>query len=145
MPVEEHIELPPESPAVEVRYVVSGAIGALVLLFGTIAVLHAIYQHEVPIETVPLPESFRQPQVVTRQADMKQRRKLAAEQNQRLQTWRWADDHHTLVQIPIDRAMQLLVQKGANAYAPLLPPQPALSSPSAGAQNAITPPPGHTQ
>jgi len=145
MPIEEHIEYRPESPAVELRYVVSGAVGALVLLFGAIAVLHAIYQHDVPIKTVPLPESFPQPQVMTREADMKQRRKLAAEQNQRLQTWRWADDHHTLVQIPIDRAMRLLMQEGAGAYAPLLPPQPALSSPSAGAQNAITPPPGQTQ
>jgi hypothetical protein len=145
MPIEEHIELPPESPAVEVRYVVSGAVGGLVLLFGTITVLHAIYQHESPIKTVPLPERFPRPQVVTRQADMKERRQLAAEQSQRLQTWRWADDRHTLVQIQIDRAMQLLMQKGAGAYAPLLPPQPALSSPNAGAQNAITPPAGHTQ
>jgi len=145
MSVEEHIELPPESPAVDVRYVVSGAVGGLVLLFGTIAVLHAIYQHEVPIKTVPLPQRFPQPQVVTRQADIKERQKLAAEQNQRLQTWRWADDHHTLVQIPIDRAMQLLVQKGAGAYAPFLPPQPARSSPSAGGQKATSPPPEHAQ
>lgn len=142
MPVEENIQYAPESPAVELRYVVSAAIGGLVLLFGAIAIFYAIYQHAVPITAMPLPENFPQPRVVTSEAEIAQRQKLAAEQNQRLKAWRWANDQHTLVQIPIDRAMRLLVQKGAGAYAPLLPPQPALSSPSAGAQNATTPPPG---
>lgn len=145
MPVEEQIEYRPESAAVEVRYVVGGAVGALVLLFGAIAILHAVYQREVLIKTVPQPEAFPQPQVVTSAADIKERRKLTTEQNRRLQTWRWANDRHTLVQIPIDRAVRLLVQKGAAAYAPLLPPQPALSSPNAAAQNAMTPPPGPPQ
>jgi hypothetical protein len=35
--------------------------------------------------------------------------------------------------------MKLVAQKGGEAYAPLLPPQGVLTSPTAGAQNAITP------
>ena len=93
------------------------------MLFGAIGVLLRHLSARGPDQDVPLPERFPQPQVVTDEADIEDCAELAAAQNQRLQTWRWADDHHTLVQIPIDRAMQLLVQKGANAYAPLLPPQ----------------------
>jgi hypothetical protein len=35
--------------------------------------------------------------------------------------------------------MQLLVQKGDKAWSPLLPKEPALSSPTAGAERTITP------
>jgi hypothetical protein len=65
---------------------------------------------------------------------------LREEQTKRLQAWGWADDRHTLVQIPIERAMKLLVAKGKDAYAPLISAQPALSSPTAAAQNAVTAP-----
>ena len=44
------------------------------------------------------------------------------------------------MQIPIERAMELLAGKGMEAYAPLAPAE-ALSAPTAGAQRAITPAP----
>ncbi len=139
MPAEERIAYVPEPPAIETRVAVWAAAATLVLLAGSIGGFYAIYRHAVPIETVPAPQQFPQPRVVTSQDEIAQRRRLAAQQSERLRTWGWANDQHTLIAIPIERAMQLLVQKGQDAYAPLLPPQPALSSPTAGAQNAITP------
>jgi hypothetical protein len=138
MPAEEHIQYVPEPAAVALRVVVWAAIASLVLLASSIVGLYAIYQNAVPVRTVPVPQKFSQPRVVTHAADVEELHRLAAEQTQRLATWGWANDQHTLVRIPIDRAMQLLVQKGGNALAPLLPAQPALSSPTA-AEQAITP------
>lgn len=106
-----------------------------------IGFLYEIYQHSVPIKDLPSPQTFAEPRVTTSQAEVSERDRLASEQRRRLDTWRWANAEHTLVQIPIDRAMQLLAQRGNDAWAPLLPsPTPALSSPTAGAQNATTAP-----
>lgn len=145
MPAEEHIHYVPEPPAVELNVVVWSAIAALILLVGAIVGLYAVYQDAVPIKTVQAPTPFPQPRVATHAADVAELHRLAAEQSERLRKWGWANDQHTLVQIPIERAMQLLAQKGANAYAPLLPPS-ALSSPTAAAERATTPnPPAATQ
>jgi hypothetical protein len=139
MSAEEHIHYAPESSAVDNPAVLWSGFGALILLAGTIGGFYLIYDYALPIKTVPLPEQFAQPRVVTSQDEIAERQRLSAEQSRRLKAWGWADPAHTLVQIPIDRAMALLVQKGSDAYAPLLTPQPALSSPTAGALNAITP------
>lgn len=138
---DEHIHYVPESPAVSLRVVVWSAFGSLVLVGSAIVGFYAVYQDTVPTKAPPPPQTFPQPRVQTDAADAAERRRLEAEQTKRLNAWSWANDQHTLVQVPIDRAMQLLAQKGADAYAPLLPPQPTLSSPSAAAQQAITPTP----
>jgi hypothetical protein len=137
MPAEEHIQYVPESSAVALRGVAWSAAGALVLLAAVIGSLYAIYQVAVPIKTVPAPQEFSQPRVDTQEVE--ERHRIMAAQTKKLETWRWVNDQHTLIQIPIERAMQLLVEKGGDGYAPLLPPQPALSSPMAGAQRTITP------
>jgi hypothetical protein len=145
VPAEEHIHYAPEPAAVKLRAIVWAAIASLLLLGGSIGGLYQVYRRDVPVKTVLSPQAFPQPRVVTHGAEVEQLHRLATEQSERLKTWRWANDQHTQVQIPIDRAMQLLLQKGADAWAPLLPPQPALASPTAGAENAITPsasPPG---
>lgn len=141
MHADEHIRYAPESPSVDVRIVILAAIGALLLAASAIGFLYEIYQHSVPIKDLPSPQTFAEPRVTTSQAEVSERDRLASEQRRRLDTWRWANAEHTLVQIPIDRAMQLLAQRGNDAWAPLLPsPTPALSSPTAGAQNATTAP-----
>jgi hypothetical protein len=122
MSAEEHIHYVPESAAVASKAVLLCALGALILLAGTIAGFHEVYQRGVPVKDVPAPQAFPQPRVATSQAEAEERRRLIAAQQQRLETWRWANDQHTLMQIPVERAMQLLVQKGAAAYDPLLPP-----------------------
>lgn len=138
MPAEEHIQYVPEPPSVATGIVVRCAIGAIVLLAGAIGGFTAVYDHAVPVKTVPRPEEFPEPRVVTSAADAAQLRRLRTEQQQSLETWGWANDQHTRVRIPIARAMTILVQKGAEAYAPLLPSS-ALNAPAAAAQNAITP------
>lgn len=139
MPVEEHIQYIPESPGVDTAIVLWCALAVLVLLAGAIGGLYAAYDFDVPIKFIPVPTPFPKPRVVTSQDEQAELHRLRDEQIRRLQTWRWANDQHTLIQIPIDRAMKLLVQKGKDAYAPLVPPQPALGAPTAGAQNAVTP------
>lgn len=139
MPAEEHIQYIPEPAGVDLRIVAGAAITALILLGGSVAMLHHVYQRAVPVKTVPPPQQFAQPRVVTSDAEIAERKRLADQQTQRLATWAWGNDQHTLVQIPIDRAEQLLVQKGKDAWAPLLAPQPALTPPTAGAERATIP------
>ncbi|HEX3938584.1 MAG TPA: hypothetical protein VHX43_13850 [Xanthobacteraceae bacterium] len=141
MPADEHIQYVPESSGVDTRIVLWCGVAVLALLSGAIGGLYAIYDYSVPIKSVPPLQTFPQPRVVTSEADQAELHRLRAGQSKRLETWGWADDRHTLIQIPIARAMMLLAQKGKDAYAPLVPAQPALSSPTAGAQNAITPAP----
>lgn len=144
MPAEEHIRYVPESPAVDHRIVILAAIASLLLVAFAIGVLYAAYQRSVPIKTVPAPQAFSQPRVVPAQAEAAERTRLASEQKRRLETWQWANPEHTLVQIPIERAMQILAQRGTGAWAPLPLPQTALSSPTSAAQNATTSTPAGT-
>lgn len=137
MSAETHTHHKPEPSAVRLGVVAAAACGTLLLLAIAIGGLYAIYQASIPVKTMPGPQNFPQPRVDTRQVEELHR--IIGEQRQRLETWRWANDQHTLVQIPIERAMQLLAQKGTDAYAPLVPPQAALSSPKAAAQQAVTP------
>lgn len=139
MSAEEHIQYVPEPAAVDLRLVAWAAVAALTLLGGSVAGLYGVYRHAVPVKTVSPPQQFAQPRVVTSEVEVAERKRLADEQSRRLETWRWANDQHSLVQIPIERAMQLLAQKGKDAWAPLLPPQPALTSPTAGAERAMAP------
>jgi hypothetical protein len=140
MHADEHLRYTPESSSVDSRIVVMAAIGSLLLVALAVGLLYAIYQHAVPIKDLPQPQTFAPPRVTTSRDEVAERERLSSEQRQRLETWRWANAEHNLVQIPIDRAMQLLAQRGQDAWAPLLPSStPALSSPTAGAQHATTP------
>jgi hypothetical protein len=139
MPAEEHLRYVPESPAIDLRTVTWPALAVLSLLAFAIGGLYATYEFTVPVKTPPLPRTFPTPRVTTRDTEVTESRRLAAEQDQRLKTWRWANDQHTLVQVPIDRAMKVLIDRGSDAWSPLVPPQPALSLPTAGAQRAVTP------
>lgn len=145
MPAEEHLRYVPESSAVDLRGVAWPALAVLILLGLAIGGLYAVYDFATPVKTPPPSETFPTPRLATHQNEIAETRRLAAEQNQRLNTWRWANDQHTLVQVPIDRAMKLLLDKGSDAWSPLLPPEHALSSPTAGAQRAVTPPQSASQ
>lgn len=139
MPAEEHLRYAPESSAVDLRGVAWPALAVLTLLALAVGGLYVLYDLSLPIKTVPLPQTFAAPRVTTHETEVAELRRLTGEQSQRLNTWRWSNDQHTLVEVPIDRAMQLLVQKGDAAWTPLLPPEPALASPAAGAERAVTP------
>jgi len=127
---------PLEPAGVSLRPVLLGAIASVVLVLAAIWGLNAVYDWQVPNRTLPAPEQFPSPRVQTHQAE--ELHELLAEQRQQLTRYAWADQNKTLVRIPVERAMEIIAQRGGEAYAPLLPPGPATASPTAGAQRATT-------
>jgi hypothetical protein len=136
MATEAHVRGKLEPPGIHVRGVLLTACASVALVVAAVVGLTAVYRAYVPNPTPPPPQAFPQPQVRT--DEVQQLRQLMAEQRERLSAYVWADRDKGLVQVPIDRAMQLLVQKGEHAWDPLLPGSPALTGPSAGAQRAVT-------
>jgi hypothetical protein len=132
---EEHVHYDPEPSAVSMTFVGWSALGAVLLLALSIGMFAAIYNAAVPAKTVPAPETFAEPRVDTH--DVQELQQIQSAQAKKLESWGWADDQHTLLQVPIERAMQMLAAKGDDAWAPLRPPQPALSSPTSAAQRAV--------
>jgi hypothetical protein len=136
-PVGQHSRGLPEPSGVDARHLVWIACGTIVFLGVTVAALAAIFNHEIPVKTVPAPQTFPQPRVqVGETAELRQ---LLQKQRENLAGYHWANADHTLVQIPIERAMALIAGRGAQGYAPIAPIPGALSSPDAGAERTITP------
>jgi hypothetical protein len=125
-----------ESPQVHTGYVLLCALVSLAILGGAIATVDAVYYQQVSVQSFPAPRQFPQPRVQTGQRA--QLRDLQKQQLGRLHAYHWVDQKNGLIEIPIDRAMQILAGEGLHAYAPLAPAQ-ALSSPSAGAERLQTP------
>jgi hypothetical protein len=136
-PVGHHGHGLPEPPGVEPSRVVLAVVAAFMLLAIGVGGLSAWYWHEVPNQIMPPPATFPQPRVQANEpAEL---RRILATQRQRLAAYRWANKQHTLVQIPIDRAMQIIAAKGAHGYDPIAPDPSALSSAEAGPERALTP------
>jgi hypothetical protein len=136
VPHDDEADVKLESAGVSLWPVLCGAFAAVVLMLAAIWGLNAIYDWQVLNRTLPAPEQFPSPRVQTHQAE--QRQDLLAEQRRRLTGYEWANQNKTLVRIPIERAMEIIAQRGEEAYAPLLPPGPATADPTAGAQRATT-------
>jgi hypothetical protein len=135
MSAETHGRQLPETAAIDTRRVLWAAAGTLLLLVGAVAGLDAIYINAVPVRTMPAPETFAAPRLEV--DERAQLRRILAAQRQRLDQYRWTDESHKYAQIPIDRAMAIIAREGAQAYAPLIASEPALSSPTAGAERAM--------
>jgi hypothetical protein len=125
-----------EPPGVSLLPVLLAAIAALTLVLGAIWGLSAVYDWRVPNRTLPAPEQFPSPRVQTHQTEQQQ--ELLAAQRRQLAGYAWADESRTLVRIPIERAMDIIAQRGAAAYAPLLSPGAAPAAPPGGAEPATT-------
>lgn len=125
-----------EPAGVSLWPVLFAAFACVVLMLAAIWALNAIYDRVVPRRTLPAAEQFPSPRVQTHQAD-ELKDQLSAQRRQ-LAGYEWMDQNKTLVRIPIDRAMEIIAQRGGNAYAPLLPPGAATAGPEAGAQRATT-------
>ncbi len=134
---EEHVHYVPEPSSVSMTFVGWSAFGAIVLLVLAIGGLHVIYNASVSNRTMPAPAAFPQPRVDT--DDAAKLHQILGAQTKKLQSWGWADDQHTLVQVPIERAMRMMAKKGEGGYDALMPAQPALSAPGSAAQRAVTP------
>ncbi|WGS19764.1 MULTISPECIES: hypothetical protein [unclassified Bradyrhizobium] len=128
-----HIRYVPESPNVGMAFVGWSALGALLLLVVSIGGLYGIYHAVAPPRGLPAPQAFPQPRVDTSESE--ELRRITDAHSKTLETWQWADQQHSTVQVPIERAMQLLVKKGGSAYEPLLSsPEAALSAPTAAGE-----------
>jgi hypothetical protein len=127
----------PEPSAVAARHLVWLGGAALLLLGGAIFGLGTIYWHEVPIKTMPAPEQFPQPRVEADETAELQ--SILQKQRRELSGYHWANAQHTLLQIPIERAMKLIVAKGAHAYDSIATAPAALASPESGAERLTTP------
>ena len=136
MPHEGEADVKLEPAGVSLWPVLCWAFAAVVLMLAAIWGLNDIYDWQVPNRTLPAPEQFPSPRVQTHQAE--QRQDLLAAQRRRLTGYEWANQNKTLVRIPIERAMEIIAQRGAEAYAPLLPPDATTADPTAGAQRATS-------
>jgi hypothetical protein len=134
---EAHIHGRLEPPDIDVRAALIAAGASVVLVVGAVVGLLAIYRAYVPNPALPPPQAFPQPRV--QPDESAELGRLLSEQRARLEGYAWADRDKKLIRIPIEHAMQLIVQKGDQAFDPLAPAAPALSGPSAGAQRATTP------
>jgi hypothetical protein len=129
-------DVPLEPPGVSRGPVLWGALASIALMMGAIWGLNAVYDRWVPNRTLPAPEQFPSPRVQTHQAE--QLRDLLAAQRRQLMGYAWADQGKTLVRIPIEQAMEIVAQRGVEAYAPLPPSGPAPAAPAAGAEPKTT-------
>jgi hypothetical protein len=125
-----------EPAGVAHRPVLWAALASVALMLGAIWGLKAVYERWVPNRTLPAPEQFPSPRVQAHQAEQLQ--DLLAAQRQQLMGYAWADAGQALVRIPIERAMDLIAQRGAEAYAPIPPQGHAPPAPAAEKEPATT-------
>jgi hypothetical protein len=92
--------------------------------------------------TVPFPEALSKiqqtfPKPVLEHSEMQQFNSILEKQDQTLASYDWVDKDQGIVRIPIDKAMELLVQRGL----PVLPPgaqAAGAEKPQAAAKKAAT-------
>jgi hypothetical protein len=128
--------VPLEPPGVSVCPVLWAIFASIALVLGAIWGLSAVYGWWVQNRTLPSPEPFPSPRVQTHQAE--QRQDLLAAQRQQLTGYAWADPGKTLVRIPIERAMEIIAQRGSEAYAPLPSSGHTAAAPATGTEPAAT-------
>jgi hypothetical protein len=93
----------------------------------------------VPADRTPPTRTFPQPRLEAHPGV--ELNAMLAEQHAALNAYRWADKDHTLIAIPIARAMQIIAARGDKAYAPIENAAPAPPAASAGG-TASPPTPG---
>jgi hypothetical protein len=100
------------------------AAGSLLLLFGSIGGLAAVYSIDGPSASPPSPRVFAEPRLRVDEAG--QLHELQAHQRAELEQYRWIDKSNGVIRIAVARAMELIAKRGADAYAPIsgVPAQP---------------------
>ncbi len=117
--------MPEPDDARETPQVHAGAVAASVasyVLLVALAVfgLHAYYRWAAPGALFVKPQTFAEPRLITISDGV--RDPEIAKQRAELESYRWIDRAHGVVQTPIESAMTWVVGRGADAYAP--PPKP---------------------
>lgn len=126
---------PVEGPQVATRPVLYAAFGFLGFVTLSLVGLRAYYAWSVERPVVVTPRPFPEPRLGTDAGG--ELKRLQAEQRRRLSTYAWVDRERELVQVPIERAVDLLARRGQDAYAPLEAP-PTTPDPRAAAAEAVT-------
>jgi hypothetical protein len=117
----------PERPDVASRFVLATVLGFLGFVVVGVLGLYVYYTLSVPAQLIAGPRAFPAPHLQTQpHTDLA---RLQAAQRKALSTYTWVDPNKGMIQIPIDRAMQLIVARGPRALDPLVLP-------------AVTPTPG---
>lgn len=116
-----HEDLAPAT--VDTRRVVIVAAAVLLFLGASMGVLAFAFFSIAPNVRSPGPREFPAPQLQAHpSADLQQ---YIANQRAQLSGYRWANSDHTVVAIPIERAMGIIVQRGADGYQPVGSVRPA--------------------
>ena len=129
-----------QSPDVDARAVL-GLVGGF-LIFAAVSVvgIGAYYIH-AHVGRPLAPREFPKPRLETR--NRQELGALQKAQRAELQDYAWVDRDRGLVRIPVERAMQIIAARGAEAYDPAESPKPAATpspSPSPALATAPTSP-----
>jgi hypothetical protein len=121
--------VPLAKPGVDAQRVIVVATALLVLLGASMGMLALVFFTVVPRNLAPAPRQLPQPELQAHPgADLQQ---LLARQRSELSHYRWASPDHTLVAIPIERAMEIIAQRGPQGYAPIVA-APVSAAPGSG-------------
>jgi hypothetical protein len=108
---------PRELPDVDSRRVLAISLGFLLFVAIGMAILAGVYGYRLGGYRPAPPAAFPAPELQTNPlADL---RRLQDEQRARLAQDGWADQSRGLRLIPIERAMDLIAARGAQAYDPI--------------------------
>lgn len=108
----------------------AGRVGLALALFvcfvaGSAAGLRQVYHWLAPNDAFAPVETFGRPRLLVTPDDA--RDPALAAQAAALDSYRWVDQAHGVVQVPIGRAMSWVAARGAQGYAP--PPDPRETAP----------------
>ena len=110
-----------EPPFVSPWTVVAVVVGWLVFVAIALWMLGVVWPKTV-VPPMPAPTTFPAPRL---QGDpIAEYNRLRAQQLAKLGSYAWVDRNAGVVQIPIERAIDLLAARGNDAYGPLEPPTP---------------------
>jgi hypothetical protein len=115
-----------ESPEVATRSVLYVMLGLFTFVTISLAGLGFYFGTTFPSFSSVPPRSFPEPRIEGSTPEDLQR--LQAAQRKRLSGYGWVDQKEQLVRIPIERAMELVVSRGKEAYAPLESSTPQTSN-----------------
>jgi hypothetical protein len=98
----------------KVNYAAAGVMAFLIVSAG---VLYAVFMAMVPADRTPAFREFPPPRLEADPAA--ELRALQDKQRSELSSYRWIDPGHTLIGIPVERAMAIIAERGEAAYAPV--------------------------
>ena len=109
--------------AVDARQVTLLAVAVLLFLGAAMGILAWVFFTIVPGNRILEPARFPQPRLQAHPSTDLQH--FLDKQRSELTRYRWANADHSLVAIPIDRAMEIISQRGSKGYEPIELPRPA--------------------